>query len=56
MNTETEKKLSNFWDKKMTALEKHNFISQNHFWAGLSTFKYKYIPEDVRKILALKTL
>lgn len=56
MNTEYEKKLSIYWDEKLTPIQKQNFIKKNHFWEGLSTFKYKYIPEDVQKKLLLKML
>ncbi|MFW6246564.1 MAG: hypothetical protein ACOC22_00110 [bacterium] len=47
--------LSNYWDNEMSELQKQNFIRKNHFWIGLAAFKYKYIPEDVRKKLWFKT-
>jgi hypothetical protein len=50
----TEEKLSNYWNVKMSPLQKHNFIRKNHFWMGLAMFQYKYIPEDVKKKLWLK--
>jgi hypothetical protein len=54
MAYDSDDKLSKYWNDEMTSLQKHNFISKNHFWSGLSEFNYKYIPKDVREKLWLK--
>lgn len=56
MNLENNKKLSYYWNNKLTILDKQNFISKNHFWGGLLAFKYKYLPEDMKKKLFVKML
>jgi hypothetical protein len=47
--------LQDFWDNKLSLIEKKNILSNNHFWDGLLHYSYNYIPSDLKLILWLKT-
>ena len=54
MDIKREIKLRKYWDEQITPNEKMNLISKNHFWDGLATYSFKYIPEDLKNVLWLK--
>lgn len=54
METKREYKLRKYWEEELTLINKVNLLAKNHFWDGLATYKYEYIPEDLKNVLWLK--
>ena len=50
----TELKAYNFWNGLSTN-ERFEFLAENCFWDGFSNYLYEYLPEDLKKIIRLKT-
>ena len=54
MDIKRETKLRKYWEEELTLNDKANIIAKNHFWDGLATYSYNYIPEDLKDVLWLK--
>ena len=50
----TENNASRFW-KELSPDERHKLVLENNFWDGFINYLYEYLPEDLKKIIRLKS-
>lgn len=53
INPEIDIKAMMFWNE-MSGTDKSNLLAMNEFWGGICSYKYEYIPEDLKCILRRK--
>lgn len=54
MNAKREIKIKKYWEEELSLNDKVNLLAKNHFWDGLVTYNYNFIPEDLKDVLWLK--
>jgi len=54
MYSEADYNAYKFWNE-LSVEGRIKFLSENHFWDGLSHYLYDYLPEDIKDAICLKT-
>ncbi len=53
MNTEMNFKIKAYWNA-LSGEDRIKLLNEHKFWEGFSNYRYEYIPEDLKTIIALK--